>query len=417
MQNDVDIIPEQPFEEGVAAGRKMTGPELERRTRQALSDPLLCGDLGAMAGVQLTQWVMSRLETEPDYTEYPELQDVYPERLDRLRGLAQGAACSLETAAKFDCVLYLHEIREWTAAMNPLPRSGNCSGVLMLGPEGIIVGQSQESAPLTPRPSHYRYRPPAPYAGLRQEPTQRAPAVVKRPRTGYVENWGTTNECGVGLIGAGSCGTWLDEPIEDVWPIKRFPLLRFARNVGELLALYDRYKLFNWGRSSEITADLSGDAAVIEHSFRRIGVRPLAGAHALWATEGNFEQDDMAAFIRARRREYGRQQGLHLGADDFQYEADCGVRFTHLGELAHRPWGRGMDHMRRLLTDHSPFPRNICRHGGPDTDSYDVSVTQCSTIFDLTHNRTHVRQWQPWEHFPCEVAEQVTQYPPRPCDG
>lgn len=417
MQNGVTIIPERPFEDGVTAGRELTGRELERRTRQALSDPLLCDDLGAMADAQLTQWVMSRLETEPDYTEYPELQDVYPERRDRLRGLAHGAGCSLETAAKFDCVLYLHEIRRWTVAMNPPPRSGNCSGVLMLGPEGVIVGQSQESSFTPPQPSHYHYRPPAPYAGLRQQPPQPAPAAIKRPGTGYVENWGTTNECGVGVIGAGSCGTWLDEPIEDVWPIKNFPLLRFARNVGELVSLYDRYKLFNWGRGSEIAADLAGGAVVIEHSYRRIGVRPLDGAHAMWATEGNFEQDDMAAFIRARRREYGRQQGLHLGADDFQYEADCGVRFTHLGELAHQPWGRGLEHMRRLLTDHSPFPRNICRHGGPDTDPYDRSVTQRSTIFDLTHNRMHVREWQPWEQFPCELAEQVTQYPPRPCDG
>jgi len=417
MQSGVEIIPERPFEEGVAAGREVIGPELERRIRQALSDPLLRDDLGAMADDELTQWVMSRLETEPDYAAYPELQDIYPERRDWLRGLAQGAGCSLEAAARFDCVLYLQEIRKWTSMMNPPPSSRNCSGVLIVGPDGIIVGQNQDSALTPPRPSDYRWHPPAPYEGLRQEPTRHAPAVVKRPRTGYVEDWGTTNECGVGLIGAGSCGTWLDEPIEDVWPIKTVPLLRFARNVAELSALCNRYRLFNWGRSSDIAADTSGEALVIEHSYRRTGVRPLDGAQALWATEGHFEEDGMAAFLRARRHEYGRQQGLHAGADDFQYAADCAVRFAHLGELAHRPWGRGMEHMRRLLTDHSPFPRNICRHGGPDTDPYDCSVTQRSRIFDLTHNRVHVREWQPWTRFPCEVAEQVTQFPPRPCDG
>ena len=66
----------------------------------------------------------------------------------------------------------------------------------------------------------------------------------------------------------------------------------------------------------------------------------------------------------------------------------------------------------------SPFDQGfVGRHGGPGTDSYDLSVTQRSKIFDLTHNRTHVREWQPWEHVPCEIAEQVTQFPPRPCDG
>ena len=33
---------------------------------------------------------------------------------------------------------------------------------------------------------------------------------------------------------------------------------------------------------------------------------------------------------------------------------------------------------------------------------------------DLTHNRTFEREWVPWKRFPCQVPEQVTQYPPRP---
>ena len=36
-----------------------------------------------------------------------------------------------------------------------------------------------------------------------------------------------------------------------------------------------------------------------DYRYRRVGVRSLAGAHALWAMEGNFEQDHMAAFTSA----------------------------------------------------------------------------------------------------------------------
>jgi hypothetical protein len=218
--------------------------------------------------------------------------------------------------------------------------------------------------------------------------------VVRRPRTGYVAAWGTTNEHGLGFIGAGSCGTWLDEPIADVWPIRHVPLLRFARTVAELVPMYERYRLYNWGRSNEIWTDMSGDAVVIEHSHRRIGVRRI-GHGALWATEGHFQSDDMAAYLRDRRLAYVARRGGHLGAD----------------------WGRGLAHMRRVLCDHAPFPRAVCRHGGPDTDPYDVTVTLQSTVFDFSANRVLVRAWTPWRRFCCDAPETVTQYPPRPCDS
>jgi len=208
---------------------------------------------------------------------------------------------------------------------------------------------------------------------------------------------------------------WLDEPIVDVWPIKNVPLLRFARNVRELERLYPLYRGFNWGGSSEIWADLSGDTIVVEHSHQRIGIRRIEQG-AIWATEGHFQTDEMSAYIRERRLTYVRRQGLSLGADDLQYATDCAVRFTHIGELAQRDLGRGLEHVRRVITDHAPFPRGVCRHGGADTDAYDQTVTLRSRILDLTANRTYDRLWKPWKRFPCEVPELVTEYPPRPCD-
>ena len=136
----------------------------------------------------------------------------------------------------------------------------------------------------------------------------------------------------------------------------------------------------------------------------------------MWGTEGHFHHVAMGAYLAERRRAYGRQMGMHDAADDFQYGTDCAVRFMHIGELMHRPWGRGLDHLRQVLTDHSPFPRGVCRHAGPDTDPYDCTVTQHSSIFDITHNCAYERFWSPWKRFACEVSEVVTQYPPRPCD-
>jgi hypothetical protein len=220
-----------------------------------------------------------------------------------------------------------------------------------------------------------------------------------------------TNEKGVGCFAAVSCGVLLDEPIEDTWPIGPVPLLRFARNIDHLAELYRRYNLFNWGRASQLYADIAGNAMVVEKSFRRIGIRMLGNANVLWCTEGYFETPEMYSYIRAKRLEFLEKAGKHLGAGDMQYANDCAVRFTHIGELCYEPWGNGYDHMRRVLTDHAPFPRAVCRHAGPDTADYDTTITQISIFRDATHNRSFERKWVPWKKFCCEMPEEVVQYP------
>jgi len=407
-----DIVPEQPFEDGVAEGKELGKKGLQQRTEKLLKDPYIKDTLGAMDRGEMAKYVTSRLETIPDYERYPELEDIYPERLDYLRGLAQGAGVSLTEAAVADYVKFRQEIDSWHGSLQLQREPGKCSGILMVGPDGVIGGQSAESAP-PPKPAGYKYKPVKPYDGLQTLAARTPHLTLKRPRTGYIESWGVGNEKGVSAICGNSCSVWLDEPIEDVWPIGRVPLLRFARDVEHLEELYRRYTLHNWSRASQIYADPSGKAICVEKSFRRIGVRRVRDG-VLWCTEGHFESPEMHAFIRAKRLEYVERAGKNLGAGDLQYATDCAVRFTHIGELCYQDWGRGYDHMRRILTNHATFPRAICRHGGPDTDEYDTSVTMDSWFSDVTHNRTFSRHWDAWKKFPCQVPEVLTQYPARP---
>ena len=244
--------------------------------------------------------------------------------------------------------------------------------------------------------------------------TKHRDLVLRKPRTGYIESWGVGSEKGVACVASVSCSVWLDERIEDVWPVGQVPLLRFARDAAHLAELYERYTLHNWSRANQIWADASGNAVAVEKCFRRIGFRWIGNDRTLWVTEGHFESPAMFAYMRAKRLEYVQKAGKHLGAGDLQYATDCHVRFTHLGELCHQPWGRGYDHIRRVLTDHAPFPRAVCRHGGPDTDPYDTSVTMLIAFADLTHNRAFGRKWVPWKKWCCEMPEGVTQYPPCP---
>lgn len=415
MSLDLEIVPIHPFEDGVTAGKATGKQSVLDATTESLAHRYLKDTLGAMGREELAAYVTERLDTQPDYGTYPELEDIYPERLDYLRGFTEGADCTLAEAATCDYVRYKLNIDSWYHGLQFDPAQNNCTGVLLVGPDGVLGGKGHDNLPDRPPPKDYCWRPPVPYSGLRALPVTNERLVLRKPRTGYIEDWGVTNECGVGCTAGVSCSTWMDDPIEDVWPITHFPLLRFANNIESLVELYTRYTLYCWDRSSQMWADTSGDAAVIEKSFRRIGVRRIGKDNVLWCTEGHFEDPEMFAFIRSRRLEYLEKADRHLGAGDMQYATDCHVRFTHIGELCHEPWGMGLEHMRRVLTDHAPFPRAVCRHNGPDTDVYDQTVTVGSQLLDVTHNRTYERDWVPWEKFSCEVPETVTQFPERPC--
>ncbi len=413
MAFTLKIVPIIPFEDGVAVARDLDRQAVQDEIRALLEGAYVRDTLGAMSRQALSRQIMQRLQTPLDYSRFPELEDLYGERLDYLRGFAKGAECSLSESALFDYLKYREWIDNWYHPLNPTVEPGHCSGVLLVGPDGVLGAHNVESSANVPRPRGYRHRSPPPYRGLKSVVKNQTRIEVDRPRTGYIQHCGVMNEMGLAMCCGNSCSTWLDEPIEDTWPILHFPLLRFAKNVAHLVDLYSRYTLYAWGRASQIWADTSGDGVVIEKSFRRVGFRRLKD-HALWCTEGHFESPEMNAYLRSNRLEYLERLGKPLGSEDMQYAADAAVRFTRLAELCHENWGRGYDHMRRVLTDHAPFPRATCRHAGPDTAAYDTSITQQSRFRDLTHNRFVMRKWIPWQRFCCEVPEQVTQFPPLP---
>ncbi|MCE9589920.1 MAG: hypothetical protein K8S99_05290 [Planctomycetes bacterium] len=402
---DIEIVPIIPFDDGVAEGKKIGAAGVKKQTAAALKSVELRDTLGAMSRRALEAYVASRLETPPDYARYPELADIYPERVDRLHGVARGAGCTLLEAAVMEYVKYKAMITRWDRNYNPpigvdvpRPQDQGCSGALMVGPDGVLASHSADSLPLSPMPRGYRWRKPGPWKRPRQKwSTPARPYKLFKPRTGYIEQWGAGNEKGVGCFAGVSCWCWLDEPIEDTWPICNFPILRFASNIGQVVELYTRYTLFNWSGASQVWADVSGDGVIAEKSFRRVAFRRMDKSGVLWCTEGHFQTEEMGAYIRHKRLAYLERVGKHLGAGDMQYYTDSAVRFTHMGEICHMPWGRGYDHMRKLLSDHATFPRAVCRHGGPDTDPYDQTVTMAQSWSDLTNNRTFGRGWVPWK--------------------
>ena len=363
----IEIIHENPFKDGEEAGKKRGVRQLKSEIEKILNGKYLKKSFGEMSRKSLFQYVMMRLETPPDYSKYPELEDLYPERVEYIRGIARGAECDLQIAAVWHYLRYREGIEAWWKCLNePENEHGmmiydsHCSGVLMIGPDGVIGGQSAESFPPVPKPRNYRYRPVRPF-GIDKflRPVYPDKLILIKPRTGYIINWGVSNEKGVACCCGNSCSVWLDEPIEDTWPVNDVPLLRFAANIEQLISLYKRYTLHNWGRASQIWADIHGDGIVVEKSFRRIGIRRIGKDGVLWCTEGHWQSDEMSAYIRRKRLEYLDKMGKHLGAGDMMYATDCAVRFTNIGYLCHLPLGKGIKHMSRVLSDHSTIPRAV----------------------------------------------------------
>jgi len=159
--SDVTIIPANPFEDGKTAGKSLGKTGASKAITATLKDKLLKDNLGAMSRATLDTYVLSRLETEPDYTRYPELQDIYPERLDYLKGFAEGAQCTLTEAAVHDYVVYRQFIDNWWSSLNPTKEPGHCSGVIMVGPDGVLGAHSAESFP-EPKPKGYSVNDLAP---------------------------------------------------------------------------------------------------------------------------------------------------------------------------------------------------------------------------------------------------------------
>ena len=416
-----EIVPERPFEDGVEQGRQLGKTALLAQIDSLLRDAVFADTFGAMARAEVTRYVMGRLETAPDYGVYPELADLFPERVEAIRGFAEGADCSLHEAAIHNYLTYKHwSITFWQQyQVAGAPVCGHCSHALLIGPDGILGGQCLDSAP-SAKPADYRHRPTPSHGDWLALPTIDFHGTIRKPRTGYIEQWGYHgeqywgNEKGLAYMGGGTVGMWLDDPPADVWPCQNVPLLRFAADVHELVALAQRYKLHTPGGGSSVYADISGNAVVVEKSLREVDFRLIGNERALWCTEGYYHTPKMSALLNDRRKVYLERAGLHPGSPDMQYFTDCIVRFGRLAELCHEEWGFGYAHLNKILTDHAPFPRALCRHGGPDTAPYDETITLMSWIHNVTYNRSHIRQSTPWQQFCCEVPWTVEQYPERP---
>jgi len=395
MRVQVCVVDERPYEEGVEEGKAMGAEKLREAIRSLRQDPLLRPTYGQMTDAGLGKLLDERMAATPDVGRFPELAELYPEAIDRLKGKAVGAGVSLQEAALHDYLRYRRDqIYWWRAYQGPPPEDtrapAGCSGVILVGEE-VWLGKNVDAAPVEyPTPKIKGDR-----------------VVVKKPRTGYAP-LPVVSEGGIAGSGGASVSTWMDEPQEDVWPHTRFPVTRFASSVAEVADLYQRYTLYLPGRGADAFVDRKGDAISVDKSYRRVGISK-ARHGMVWYTEGHFQSENMRQFLAERRAMFAEQFGITLGSYHNQYYADCAVRFANMGRLAELPLGRRYEHIRRILGDHSPFPRALCRHDGPDRADYDKTITLVSRTIDYARRTIYERFATP-DQFCCEEPDRVFEF-------
>lgn len=394
MRVPVYIVDENPHEDGVLLGKALGPGRLRAETSALLNDELLQPTLGQTSDRELQTLLHGRLESAPDTTKYPELAELFPELVERLRGKAKGAGVSLAEVALHEYLGYRrNQIFWWRQFQAPPPEeiglTDGCSGVVVVGDE-IWLGKNVDSLPSYPPPRNLDK------------------VIVKKPRTGYA-CLPVRSEAGIANSGGASVSTWLDDEPADVWPfIDPFPITRYAATVKEVSELYTRYADYLPNRQSVCFVDKNGDSISVDNSFRRNGVSPGRDGLA-WHTEGYFRNPEMKAFLAAKRDEFSRRFDISPASYHNAYYADCVVRFTNLGRLLELPGDRGYAHIRRALEDHSPFPRALCRHDSPDRPSYDKTITNVSRAVDYK-NRTMYERYATPDRPCCEQTDVVTEY-------
>jgi len=393
MQVPVCVVKECPHEEGIEEGKALGAEALREQLRQLRADPLLKPTYGQMSDEELGRLLEGRVETEPDVGSFPELAELHPEVIERLKGRAEGAGVPFFEACLHDYLNYRrNQIYWWQLYQNPPPEdaapSCGCSGVILVGDE-IWLGKNVDYLPeyCTPK--------------------VRDKVVVKRPRTGYAP-LPVVSEGGIAVGGGASVGVWLDEPQEDVWPYAKFPVLRFAGSVREVADLYKRYTLYLPSQGANAFVDQHGNAISVDKSYRRVGISKARDGR-IWFTEGYFQSKGMRRYLTARREAFLRRFDVSPGAYHNQYFADCAVRFTNMGRLAELPGDRRYGQIRTILGDHSAFPRALCRHAVPERAAYDRTITLVSRAIDYGR-RTVYERYATAERYCCEQQDLVFEY-------
>lgn len=331
------------------------------RNRAGLGLDLLrergAGDYDAAAR-GLRAFHAERLNAVPDLNTYPELRGMRELVQAEQRGIAEAAELD-ETlaAAYFSGHAYFHRF----IAAAPAPGAtaagqANCSCIFFpVSDRGPLFANNLDSSP------REAFGPPT---------------------------WPAGNEHLI--IGGVSSGIYMDERSPEVFPAPVFRLVdRYCRTSSEAVDMLTRYNFF-WGPQNLLVADRKRQAAMIEKSACRIGVRWSPDGFA-FITAMTAEEPGMNAFLADRRAASVKARGLRPGNADEVYWAKQDARRQLMNELLDEARkAPTFEAMRRFIQFRDSVRGNVCGFGekylpdGPESE-----FTLRTIIWELRQGRAH----------------------------
>ena len=272
----------------------------------------------------------------------PVIGDRYPELLEEMRGIAEGAERALEEIVALNArteLLYGGAPDGCTGAVLLPERTGGC----------VIIGQNWD------------WRPACREAAivLRVTP-DRGPSFLTFVEAGMLARSGM-NSAGIGL-----CGNFLNSDFDGKERGVPIPVIRRAilmspslpAAVGEVLRAPRAFS------SNHLLAHRDGEAVNLEASPPEV--------FALFAEEGLLVHSNHFKGAQGRVRDTG------LSRYPDSLFRDRRVR-AHLAERGH---ALGVKDLQEALRDHFGLPDSVCRHRAPRPDGTEIE-TVASVVMDL----------------------------------
>ena len=165
------------------------------------------------------------------------------------------------------------------------------------------------------------------------------------------------------LTGGVSSGVFLDEDSPEIFPAPVYKLVgHFCRTAKEAVAMMTQYNHF-WGPGNVLVLDRGRNAAMVEKSACRIGVR-WSGDGFAYVTAMTAEEPSMHAFLAGRRAASVKARNLPEDCIDNAYWREADHRHALMKELI----GEAKSHptlegLRRIIQFRDPVRGKVCYNG------------------------------------------------------
>lgn len=311
-----------------------------------------------------------RINAVPDLSRYPELRGMKEYIQDELKGTAEGANLSIKEIIFSHFWYDVYQLLKGHAKWLENVGAGCTTVVFRKTDVGPIIGRNtDDSVDWVQKQSYGDY----------------FPSIVLRPRSMGYSSGPLGNEKGLVMMGSSIDYPSEGEP-DELFPVEVGDLvMRHCAKVEEALEMFKRYNMFTRRCSNIALVDAEGDAAVVEKSWRHIGIIRAKG-ETVFTTDGVAVHPETRSLLDTSSELYTFNYRRWLNLERLTKDA------------ASKPT---VDAMWQILRDHSS-PSPVCKHLDRLPPFYRL-ITLFSAVYIPKEKRYYVTLAEPGPTYPCSL--------------